>query len=157
MELVKRTKRTKHSKRSKDGDGLELRSRSALTNANALILGDVDGRTALSRRYRDVRDQILLDLGGIDSVPAMKYAVVEQAASITIMAEEQVGYKLGGDKRYDHKIHMNLVKQLVPLARILGIRRIPKSISGSSDIVDLEDYVRSRSDGRRERLSGRKK
>ena len=155
--MVKSNKRTKRSKRSKDGSRLELKSRSALTNANKLILGDVDGRTTLSRRYRDVRDQILLDLGGTDSVPAMKYAVVEQAAALTIMAEEQVGYKLANDKRYDHKIHMDLVKQIGPLARILGIRRVPKSASGIHEIVDLEDYVKSQQDGRRERLSGRRK
>lgn len=155
--MAKSDKRSKRSKRSKDGGQLDLKSRSALTNANRLILGDVDGRTALSRRYRDVRDQILLDLGGMDSVPAMKYAVVEQAAALTIMAEEQVGYKLSEDQRYDHKIHMDLIKQLGPVARILGIRRVPKNVSPASEIVDLEDYVKSRGDGRRERSSDREK
>ena len=154
--MVKTNKRTKRSKRGKNESGLDLKSRSALTNANRLILGDVDGRTAICRRYRDVRDQILIDLGGTDSVPAIKYMVVEQVASLAVMAEEQIGYKLAEDKKYDHKIHMNLIKQIGPLARILGLRRVPRNISPDSEIVDLEDYISQR-DGRRERLSGSKK
>ena len=161
---TKQNKRAKSSKRRKKEDKMGLQSRSALTNANALILGDVDGRTALPRRYRDVRDQILLDLGGTDSVPAIKHGVVEQAAALIVMAEEQVGFKLSSEeiikngkstglKCYDHKIHMNLIKQLVPVARTLGIRRVPKSVSHADTVVDLEDYI----DGRRERLSGRKR
>lgn len=152
VKKAKQTKQKKKIKRAKSSSGLELRSRSALTNANRLILGDVDGRSVLSRRYRDVRDQILMDLGGTDSVPAIKYILVEQIAALAVRAEEQVGYKLANDDNYDHKQHMDLIKQLGPMARILGIRRAPKNVSASSSVVDLEDYVRQK-DGRREKMS----
>lgn len=153
--MVKRNTRPRKSKREKGSKGFESKSKSALTNTNALILGKVDGRTILSRRYRDVRDQILVDLGGIDSVPALKYGIVEQAAALIVMAEEQVGLKLAEKKKYDFKMHMNLIKQIGPLARILGIRRTPRNITPASEIVDLEDYVSSRKDKRRERMSDR--
>ena len=49
-------------------DGRLRKHRSALTNGNRLFVleGNADGRSASYRRFKDVLEQILADLGGPD-------------------------------------------------------------------------------------------
>ena len=63
-------------------------TRSRITNGSSLFIVDVngepiDGRTTLARRFRDVLDAILSDLGGRDAISEGKYqlaAVCESPA-----------------------------------------------------------------------------
>ena len=54
-------------------EGRLRKHRSALTNGNRLFVleGNADGRSATYRRFKDVLEQILADLGGPDTAPAL--------------------------------------------------------------------------------------
>lgn len=63
--------------------------RSALTNGNRLFVleGNADGRSASYRRFKDVLEQILADLGGADMISEGQHQLCRRAATLSIMAE----------------------------------------------------------------------
>jgi undecaprenyl pyrophosphate synthase len=70
-------------------DGIErsLTNRSRVTNGTRLIEG-IDGRTPSARRFRDLIESFSCDLGGTERLTEAERALVKQAASVTIRAEQ---------------------------------------------------------------------
>lgn len=63
------------------------RGRSAATNARSFLAG-IDGRSTRARRFRDLMSSFAAGLGGIDALSESELALVRQAASVTMRAEE---------------------------------------------------------------------
>jgi hypothetical protein len=70
--------------------------RSAITNGSRL-LGGIDGRSALGRRYRDLQIALADDLGGPDKMTEAERALVRQAAALTVKSEEMQGAIIRGE------------------------------------------------------------
>lgn len=75
-----------HKHRS-DGIERSLTNRSRVTNGTRLLEG-IDGRTPGARRFRDLIDSFASDLGGAQDLSEAERALVKQAASVTIRAEQ---------------------------------------------------------------------
>jgi hypothetical protein len=61
--------------------GRKTYGRSRLSNGHAGLLPDVDGRSSLYRRYRDICSQILVDMGGIDQCSESKKHLIRRFAA----------------------------------------------------------------------------
>jgi hypothetical protein len=64
-----------------------LTNRSRITNGTRLLEG-IDGRTPSARRFRDLIESFSCDLGGMERLTEAERALVKQAASVTIRAEQ---------------------------------------------------------------------
>lgn len=64
-----------------------LTARSRVTNGKRSLEG-IDGRSAGARRFRDLMESFGSDLGGLHQLTEAERALVKQAASVTIRAEQ---------------------------------------------------------------------
>ncbi len=64
-----------------------LTARSRVTNGRRTLEG-VDGRSASARRFRDLLESFSAEYGGVGSLNETTRALIRQAASLTIRAEQ---------------------------------------------------------------------
>jgi hypothetical protein len=88
-----------------------LTVRSAVTN-DPLFLRDVDGRSMVARRYRDVAIALADDLGGHDKLSESSKILVRQAAALTVQVET-LQTKIVSGEDVD-------LEQLTRLSNVLG-------------------------------------
>jgi hypothetical protein len=62
------------------------RTRSAVTNHKDLLPG-LDGRSATARRFRDLVNAFVADMGGLDRCSQIKLGLVRRLAATTVQAE----------------------------------------------------------------------
>jgi len=102
-----------------------------ITNG-ADILPDVDGRSVIARRYRDIASAILVDQGGKDQCSESRQQLIRRFAAAAVIAE-QMEADLANGKQIDISEHALLCSTLVRVARQIGVNRIPKNITPSLD------------------------
>jgi hypothetical protein len=110
------------------------RTRSKITNG-ADILPDIDGRSAIARRYRDITHAIMIDQGGYDQCSESRQQLIRRFAAAAVIAE-QLEAKLARGQAIDIAEHALLVSTLVRVAQRIGIDRIPKMI-----VPTLNEYL----------------
>ncbi|WP_063712055.1 hypothetical protein [Bradyrhizobium genomosp. III] len=106
-----------------------------MTNGSAL-LADLDGRTAPVRRYRDLYQQFVQDIGGDPS--AAQDAIARRAAQLCVVLEQSEATYLagGGVNIAEYTTASNAMRRLLA---DLGIERVPRDVTPS-----LASYVASR-------------
>ena len=62
--------------------------RSRVSNGTSLFMGNLDGRSAAARRLRDLLDDYLADLGGVENVSAMEQDLARAAAGLATRREQ---------------------------------------------------------------------
>jgi hypothetical protein len=92
------------------------RQRSAVTNGRKLLLNG-DGNSAYARRYRDLLDNHVAELGGAAVLSAAQLSLCRRAASIEVMLEEQEGAAKKGPAGRPRRFH---ARQLAPAPHIRG-------------------------------------
>ena len=65
---------------------LPSRARSAVTNHKDLLPG-LDGRSATARRFRDLVNAYVADMGGLDHCSEIRLGLVRRLAATTVQAE----------------------------------------------------------------------
>jgi hypothetical protein len=110
--------------------------RSKLTNQGTL-LPEVDGRSALARRFRDIVAQLAADQGGADRLSEARLQLLRRFAAAAVLAEELEG-KLARGQTIDLAEHALLSSTLVRIAQRIGIDRRAKTIPS------LNEYLASK-------------
>ncbi len=110
-------------------------ARSRVSNGSDL-LPDVDGRSIIARRYRDISSAILSEQGGEDVCSEARKQLVRRFAAAAVLAE-QMEAKLARGETIDINEHALLCSTMVRVARQIGVDRIPKDITSPrlSDIL----------------------
>ena len=75
---------------------LPSRARSAVTNHKDLLPG-LDGRTATARRFRDLVNAFVADMGGLDRCSEVRLGLVRRLAATTVQAEMLEARMVNGD------------------------------------------------------------
>jgi hypothetical protein len=129
--------------------GRKVKARkSRITNGRDL-LSNIDGRSALARRYRDIAGAILIDQGGAERCSESRIQLVRRFAAAAVMAEQLEG-RLANGEQIDIQEHATLSSTLVRLAQRIGIDRVPK------DVPSLDQYLnRDSPDGSRTGVNNR--
>ena len=109
------------------------KQRSRMTNGTAL-LPDVDGRSAIARRFKDITSGILADQGGADQCSESRLQLVRRFAAAAVLAE-QMESRLANGEQIDIQ-HALLCSTLTRLATRIGINRTPRDVTPS-----LRDYL----------------
>jgi hypothetical protein len=121
-------------------DGRLRKHRSALTNGNRLFVleGNADGRSASYRRFKDVLEQILADLGGSDILSEGQRQLCRRAATLSIMAESMECDAVG-NKPFDVDLYGQLTDRLGRCLQRLGLERKPKDVTPT-----LQSYLQAK-------------
>jgi hypothetical protein len=129
-------------------DGRLRKHRSALTNGNRLFVleGNADGRSASYRRFKDVLEQILADLGGADMLSEGQRQLCRRAATLSIMAEGMECDAVG-NKPFDVDLYGQLTDRLGRCLARLGLKRVAKVVDGSNALADYFDRPLPKGDG----------
>jgi len=114
---------------SKPVRGRKIYGRSRISNGRDL-LPDVDGRSVIARRYRDIANAILVDQGGIDHCSESRKQLIRRFAAAAVLAE-QLESRLANGEQVDIAEHATLSSTLVRLAQRIGIDRVPRDVTPS--------------------------
>jgi hypothetical protein len=110
-------------------------NRSKVTNGKDLLPGDVDGRSSLARRFRDITNQVLADQGGAERCSEARLQLIRRFAAAAVFAEQlESEYVLG--QEIDIERHSVLCSTLVRLGQRIGLSRIPKTVPTLADYLD---------------------
>ena len=103
--------------------------RSRITNGKDL-LPNIDGRSGIARRYRDIAKAILVDQGGADRCSESRQQLIRRFAAAAVLAEQMEGRFANGEE-IDIQQHATLSSTLVRLATRIGIDRLPRDVGMS--------------------------
>ena len=110
------------------------RTRSAVSNGRRLHVA-APGDGAWSRRFRDVLEQIVVDLSGPDGLSEGQRQLARRAATIAIACERLEGEAAAGNG-IDISEYSLLTSTLVRVVSRLGINRVPRDVTPSlADIM----------------------
>ena len=101
-------------------------ARSRITNGTA-ALPDADGRSAMSRRYRDVVALICADQGGAERLAEVRLQMIRRFAACCVIAEGMEA-KLAAGETIDVGEHALLTSSMVRVAQRIGIDRRAREI-----------------------------
>jgi hypothetical protein len=107
------------------------------------ILPDVDGRSVIARRYRDITRAILVDQGGVEQCSESRQQLIRRFAAAAVLAE-QLEAKLANGATIDVGQHALLCSTLTRLAQRIGINRVAKAVPSldeylSTSNIDAEE------------------
>lgn len=108
-------------------------ARSRLSNRVAKLM-DVDGRSAVARRFRDLTADVIQDQGGVDRCSTVRLALIRRFAGLATLAETLEARLVAGHK-VDVVEATQLASTLVRLASRIGLDRRAKSVP------DLDSYL----------------
>jgi hypothetical protein len=110
-------------------------ARSRVSNGKD-ILPDVDGRSMVARRYRDISNSIFTDQGGIERCSEARQQLIRRFAASSVIAE-QMEAELANGKPINIAEHSLLSSTLTRLATRIGIDRRSRDITPPS----VESYL----------------
>src|ERR1700737_3068371 len=110
------------------------KTRSRVSNGSA-VLDNVDGRSAVARRYRDVLNELISDLGGHPS--GAQSPIARRAAALCVVCEQAEAEMVAGGV-LDLAEFTTASNSLRRLLRDLGLERRAKDITPT-----LEKYLTS--------------
>ena len=114
---------------SSPSDKFPSRARSAVTNHIDLLPG-LDGRSASARRFRDLVNAFVADMGGLDCCSEIKRGLVRRLAATTVQAEMLEARMMNGEA-IDIATLCTLASTTVRLSQRLGLERRARNVTPS--------------------------
>ena len=116
------------------------KARSCVTNGRHHVLGrEVDGRSATMRRFRDLIQLHVSDLGGEDLISESERRLIRRAAMLTLQCElldQKFALSEGEASVIDLDRYQRASNSLRRLLETLGLQRRQRDVTPS-----VEDYV----------------
>src|SRR6478672_9866676 len=114
--------------------GRKVKARkSAVTNGKDL-LPNIDGRSTIARRYRDISGAIIVDQGGLDRCSESRLQLIRRFAAAAVLAE-QLESRLANGEQIDIAEHSTLSSTLVRLASRIGVDRTRREVNSIGDLM----------------------
>jgi len=113
--------------------------RSRLTNHRD-ELPNLDGRSAAARRFRDLVNAFISDMGGIEECSEIKLGLIRRLASIVVQSEIMEARMVAG-ANVDIATLCTLASTTVRISSRLGLERRQRSVMA----IDPLDYAREAS------------
>jgi hypothetical protein len=115
----------------------QLYARSSVSNGRD-ILPDIDGRSLVARRYRDISFAMLADQGGDDQCSESRKQLIRRFAAAAVLAE-QMEAQLARGESINISEHALLCSTMVRVAQRIGVDRVARNITPT-----LEQYLERR-------------
>jgi hypothetical protein len=109
-------------------------ARSRLSNGRD-VLPDVDGRSVIARRYRDIMNAVVSDQGGAQHLSEAQLQLIRRFSAASMLAE-QMEARLAQGEQINIQEYSVLVSTIMRVAQRIGIGRRAKNVTPS-----LGDYL----------------
>ena len=113
----------------------KAQGRSRLSNGREL-LPDVDGRSVVARRYRDVLGALVSDQGGAEHLSEARLQLIRRFCAASVLAEQMEARPARGEQINIQEYSL-LVSTIVRVAQRIGIDRVPRDVAPS-----LAEYLK---------------
>jgi hypothetical protein len=113
----------------------KAQARSRLSNGRD-VLPNVDGRSLVARRYRDIVCAVASDQGGVEQLSEARLQLIRRFSGASVLAE-QMEARLARGEEIDIQQHALLVSTMVRVAQRIGIDRVPRDV-----VPTLSDYLK---------------
>jgi hypothetical protein len=109
------------------------RARSRVTNGATTFIEKIDQRSAPARRFVDVLQAFISDLGGRDDMSEAQYQVAKRCAALTVKCEMDEALMVAGEPVNMDAFGRNVSRLGRELQRLgfKGLRRRPKDVTPS--------------------------
>jgi hypothetical protein len=115
--------------------------RSKTTNGTRVFAIGGDGRGAWTRRWRDLHEAHVEDLGGVDGLSEAQKSLCRRCAAIEVQLEQiEASMSLGAAEMADLDLYNRLTGNLRRLFETIGLRRVSRDVTPT-----LSSYVASKS------------
>ncbi|MGE3986734.1 hypothetical protein [Pseudorhodoplanes sp.] len=110
---------------------------------------DIDGRSAIARRYKDIIAAHVSDLGGADHLSEAQLTLIRRVATLTVVLEQMDSEFAieDGVKDRDFELYQRGSNTLRRLLETLGTTKGRKA-KLVNEATDLNEYLRSKRNGR---------
>jgi hypothetical protein len=125
-------------------DNRPKRIRSAVTNGRRLFV-DGDGNSAWSRRYRDLAQAHVADMGGRDLLSEAQLSLIRRASAIEYELEQAEG-RLSKGEQIDLDCYGRIASHLRRILESLGLERKPRNVGPSLGDLLRADHARQRTE-----------
>jgi hypothetical protein len=120
-----------------------IKLRSATTNGNrAFVLGG-DGRGAWVRRWKDLVDLHVSDLGGPDACSEAQLSLCRRIATTEVELERLEARMSEGDNTVDLDMFNRLAGNLRRMLESIGLRRVARSVDGPLTLSQISQRIRA--------------
>ena len=106
------------------------KARSRVSNHADLLPAIVDGRSAPARRFRDLVNAFVADMGGLDRCSEIKLGLMRRLAATTVQAEMLEARMVNGEA-VDIASLCTLASTTVRLSQRLGLERRARTVTPS--------------------------
>jgi hypothetical protein len=103
-------------------------ARSRVTTNDSRLLAGVDGRSTIARRYRDVMEAIISDLGGEEVIGEGQRQLARRAAALSVQCE-QIEANMATGGHVDANDYVRLVNALNRTLKTIGLKRQMKDVT----------------------------
>ena len=104
-------------------------ARSRLSNGRD-VLPDVDGRSVVARRYRDIMSAVVSDQGGAQHLSEAQLQLIRRFSADSMLAE-QMEARFAQGEQVNIQEYSVLVSTIVRVAQRIGIERRAKNVTPS--------------------------
>ena len=111
--------------------------RSSVSNGSRLfaVVG-ADGRTQTARRWRDLHEFMVADLGGESMLSEGQRQLIRRACTLSVMAEATEG-DIVRDLACDLNSYGTICDRLRRILETLGLQRVAKPVKGLHDCFEI--------------------
>ena len=113
----------------------KVQARSRLSNGRD-VLPDVDGRSIIARRYRDIVAALVSDQGGAEHLSEARLQLIRRFSAASVLAE-QMEARIVRDEQINIQEYSLLVSTAVRIAQRIGLDRVPRDVAPS-----LAEYLK---------------
>jgi len=124
-----RTKRRSVASASRVPTAGKAQARSRLSNGRD-VLPDVDGRSVVARRYRDIIGTVVSDQGGAEHLSEARLQLIRRFSAASVLAE-QMEARLARGEEINIQEYSLLVSTMVRVAQRIGIERRARNVTPS--------------------------
>jgi hypothetical protein len=107
----------------------KAQGRSRLSNGRD-VLPEVDGRSMVARRYRDIVAAVASDQGGGEHLSEARLQLIRRFSAAAVLAE-QMEARLARGEQINIQEYSLLVSTMVRVAQRIGIDRVPRDVAPS--------------------------
>jgi hypothetical protein len=113
----------------------KAQARSRVSNGRD-VLPDVDGRSLVARRYRDIVSAVASDQGGAEQLSEARLQLIRRFSAAAVLAELMEA-RLARGEQINIQEYSVLVSTMVRVAQRIGIDRIPRDVA-----PNLAEYLK---------------
>jgi hypothetical protein len=107
----------------------QAQARSRLSNGRD-VLPDVDGRSIIARRYRDIVAALVSDQGGAEHLSEARLHLIRRFSAASVLAE-QMEARIARGEQINIQEYSMLVSTTVRIVQRIGLDRVPRDVAPS--------------------------